>query len=284
MNKITCTHALTKSKGNYPYDYELNLYRGCTHHCQYCYAMYTHAYLNDEGNFFNHIYVKENIIEILHHELHAPNWKHNIIGIGTVCDAYQPIEAQLKLMPQVLQLCIETATPCIISTKSSLILRDRALLEELAEKVPVIVAFSINTIDDTCRQKLEPNASPIHERIEALRAFRHSKVKVGLHTMPIIPYITDSHENLEALLKLAHEVDYFLCGTMYLKGETKKAFMNFIDREYPHLKRTFIELYAKGSLDQKYKQQLYAWLNPQLKTINMNYKQFLTTHEQLSLF
>lgn len=284
MNEIHCRNALTKSKGRFPYDYELNPYRGCAHHCQYCYAMYTHRYLEDDGHFFDHVHVKSNIVEALRSQLTAPSWKHKIIGIGTVCDAYQPIEAEMKLMPEILKLLIETATPCVISTKSALILRDKALLDELAEKVPVIVAFSINTVDEELRKIMEPNATPIQGRIMALRAFRNSKVKTGLHTIPIIPMLTDSRENLEALLQLAHEADYFTCGTMYLRGETRKAFMAFIERQYPHLKRTFMQLYAKGSLDKEYKKQLYSWLRPRMKDINTDYQQFLIMNEQLSLF
>lgn len=284
MDVILCKNALTKSKGRFPYDYELNPYRGCSHHCQYCYAMYTHRYLEDDGHFFEHVHVKSNIVDALRKQLTAPSWKHKIIGIGTVCDAYQPIEAQMKLMPEILKILIETSTPCVISTKSALILRDKKLLDELAEKVPVLVAFSINTIDEELRKKMEPHASPIQARIHALQAFKDSKVKTGFHMIPIIPMLTDSVPNLEALLESAKCADYFTCGTMYLRGETKRYFMDFISHEYPQLKRTFMELYAKGSLDKTYKKQLYAWLKPRMKNINTDYQQFLVTTEQLSLF
>ncbi len=72
MNEIHCRNALTKSKGRFPYDYELNPYRGCAHHCQYCYAMYTHRYLEDDGHFFDHVHVKSNIVEALRSQLTAP--------------------------------------------------------------------------------------------------------------------------------------------------------------------------------------------------------------------
>ena len=52
-----------KKKG-LPYDYDLNIYRGCSHGCVYCYGRKSHKYL-DSDNFEEDIFVKINIAEKL---------------------------------------------------------------------------------------------------------------------------------------------------------------------------------------------------------------------------
>ncbi|MFZ2537550.1 MAG: radical SAM protein, partial [Oscillospiraceae bacterium] len=130
--EITCESALNKLKRQIPYGWDLNIYRGCAHGCKYCYAMYSHKYL-DSGGFFDDIYVKTNIVEQLEKELSAPSWKREIINIGGVTDSYQSAEATYKIMPEILKLLIKYKTPAIISTKSTLVLRDYDLIDELSQ-------------------------------------------------------------------------------------------------------------------------------------------------------
>ena len=123
--------ALNKLKRRIPYSYDLNIYRGCEHGCKYCYAIYSHDYLND-NNFFDKVYYKKNILEHLEKELSSPNWKREIVNIGGVTDSYQSIEEKLEIMPEVLKLMIKYKTPVIISTKSDLILKDIDLIDKLS--------------------------------------------------------------------------------------------------------------------------------------------------------
>lgn len=110
-----------------PYHWDLNIYRGCEHNCEYCFAMYTHQYIEDT-DFFHHIYVKKNIVEQLEKKLSSPSWKKEIINLGGVTDNYQPAEKSFQLMPEILKLMIRYKNPIIISTKSTLILRDLELI------------------------------------------------------------------------------------------------------------------------------------------------------------
>ena len=121
--EITCASACNKLKRKIPYGWDLNIYRGCEHECRYCYAMYSNEYLGS-GDYFEEIYVKTNIAEQLEKELSSPNWKREVVNIGGVTDSYQPAESIYKQMPDILKLMIRYKTPCIISTKSDLILRD----------------------------------------------------------------------------------------------------------------------------------------------------------------
>lgn len=262
IRKMEVQRALTELKRKIPYGWDLNIYRGCQHGCQYCYAMYSHQYIgNDE--FFRDIYVKENILEHLEKELSSENWKREVINIGGVTDSYQPVEAQSQLMPQVLKLLIKYKTPVIISTKSKLILRDYDLIDELSRITYVNVAATITTMDEAVRARIEPGGAKSLERFEVLREFRKTNASTGLHVMPIIPYITDSEENFDKMFAHAAECDvhYVLPGTLYLRGTTRKNFMAFIEKEFGEIEQEFKEIYRTGGADKEYKNSLYEMVN-----------------------
>lgn len=262
IKEIECTTALHKIKRKLPFSYELNIYRGCHHGCIYCYAIYSHDYLND-GNFFDTIYYKKNILENLEKELSSPKWKHEVISIGGVTDSYQPIEAKLKLMPEILKLMIKYKTPIIISTKSSLILRDIDLINELSKITYVNIAFTVTTMDEKVRKVIEPFASPSITRLKVLKKFKETNASVAVHIMPIIPYLTDNYENINEIYKIASEinVDYVLPGTLYLRGKTKPYFLNSIRNYDRKVWMNLLELYQNGRLAKEYKDELYKMIN-----------------------
>ena len=223
--EITCASACNKLKRKIPYGWDLNIYRGCEHECRYCYAMYSNQYLGS-GDYFEDIYVKTNIVQELEKELSAPGWKREVINIGGVTDSYQPAESIYQLMPDILKLMIRYRTPCIISTKSDLILRDYDLIAELAEITYVNVAATITCMDEGIRKKIEPNGAESRKRFQMLKEFSKTNASTGLHFMPIIPYLTDSRENVDELYQMAKEsqVGYVLPGTLYLRGKTRNVF------------------------------------------------------------
>ena len=254
--------ALHQLKRKIPYGWDLNIYRGCEHGCKYCYAIYSHDYLNN-GHYFDTVYYKKNLLETLEQELSSPSWKREIVNIGGVTDSYQPIEEKLQLMPEILKLMIRYKTPIIISTKSDLVLRDIELIKELANITYVNIAFTITTMDEELRKRLEPNTSPSIKRFEALEKLRTTNCSRGLHLMPIIPYVTDSYENLDKIYELAGKtgVDYVLPGTMYLRGKTKPYFLNFLKEYDSALYEKVKQLYQKGGAGTEYKNELYEMIN-----------------------
>lgn len=261
--EISCKSALNRIDSRHlPFHWDLNIYRGCAHHCQYCYALYSHKYMED-NRFFDTIYVKRNVAERLALELAKPSWKREVINIGGITDSYQPIEAKQQLMPDILRLLIQYRTPCTISTKSDLILRDFDLLDRLSHVADVNVAATITTLDEDLRQKLEPGGVPSTRRFEVLKAFEKTKVSAGVHMMPIVPRLTDSTENLNAIYASgkAAGVDYILPGLLYLKSSTRQNFLAFIHREFPQHMDSFLLLYGRGGLDKEYKQSFYKKLH-----------------------
>ena len=232
--EITCASALNNVRGRFPYSWDLNIYRGCEHGCKYCFAMYSHQYLGSE-QYFNDIFIKTNVVERLEKQLSSSSWKGEVINIGGVTDSYQPLETQYKLMPDILRLMIKYKNPCIISTKSDLILRDYDLIEELASLTYVNVAATITCMDEAIRQKIEPLGAPSLRRFEMLKQFSKTDACTALHFMPIIPFLTDTRENIDSLFFHAKDsgVKYVIPGVLNLRGQTRQAFFEFIRVEYP---------------------------------------------------
>lgn len=259
---ICCETALNKLKRRIPYGWDLNAYRGCAHGCRYCYALGSHKYM-DSADFHGDIYYKENIVAQLERELSSPGWQREVVNLGGVTDSYQPCEAQFQLLPDILKLLIRYKTPAIISTKSDLPLRDFDLIDELSRITYINIAASIVTVDEAVRQKLEPGSVSAERRFAMLKEFRKTNASTGLHCMPIIPYLTDGEENLDALFAQAADagVDYVLPGTLYLRGSTKPAFLSFMEHAFPAEYAALLELYPKGSASKEYKESLYVRVN-----------------------
>lgn len=286
---ITCKSALNKVNGNFPYQWDLNIYRGCYHSCQYCYALYSHKFIDEEADFFNNIFIKENIIEILEKKLSSKSWKKEIINIGSVCDSYQPIEAKTMLMRDVLKLMIKYQNPIVISTKSTLILRDIDLIKELASLTFVSVAFSINSTSDNLNRTFEQRAPSYIERFKALKQLKDTNAQVGLHMMPLIPYLSARKEAVESMFKLAKqiEVDYVLVGMMYLRSNTRKHFFSFIKDNVNDYYELLYTYYNNPTIKKAYMKEFYGYLSELTKkySLNVNPKNHkLVENEQLSLF
>jgi DNA repair photolyase len=224
--------------------------------------MGSHQYLGS-NDFFNEIYAKTNIAEVLEKELCSPSWKRETVNIGGVTDSYQPAEARYKLMPDILRLLIKYKTPAIISTKSKLILRDYDLIDELSRLTYINIASTITVMDESVREKIEPGSSKTSERFEILREFRKTNASTGLHLMPIIPYLTDSEQNFDPMFKTAGEckVHYVLAGTLYLRGASRQAFFDFSQKEFPNEHEKLRLLYKAGGADKSYKAELYEKVN-----------------------
>ncbi len=262
ITEMTCESALNKLKRKVPFGWDLNIYRGCSHACSYCYAIYSHQYLNSDG-FYDDIFVKTNIVEHLEKELSSPSWKREVVNIGGVTDSYQKAEETYRFMPHILKLLIKYRTPAIISTKSTLVLRDFDLIDELSRITYINIAATITTMDETVRKKIEPGGAPSAERFAMLKEFRKTNASIGLHVMPIIPYITDSRENFEALCVNAREcgADYLLPGTLYLRGATRNVFFESMRKSFPEEYPKLQAMYKTGAASKEYKDHLYEMVN-----------------------
>ena len=188
-----------------PFELAVNPYRGCEHGCIYCYARPTHAYLDlSPGlDFETRLVAKRNAVEVLERELGARNYRPSPIAVGSVTDAYQPVERELRITRGILELFGRTRHPYTVITKSAGIERDIDLLAEAAAARRAHAALSITTLDPALARILEPRAASPQRRLQAVRRLAEAGVPVTVGIAPVIPFINDG--DIEAIVQAAAE-------------------------------------------------------------------------------
>jgi DNA repair photolyase len=257
IREIQAKSALHFHDNTFATNWDVNIYRGCGHGCTYCFARYSHRYLED-ADFFRDIYVKTNIAGQLDREMSKRGWTHEPVNVGGVTDAYQPAEEQYCLMPDVIRTFIRHRNPLTIVTKSVLPLRDLELIRELAAVAPVSVIISVSILDESIRKKTEPDSAPTAQRLAMLPAFRDIGCRTGVLVMPIIPFLTDSPENLRGIFERARSarVNFVETGTLHLRGSTREPFMKMLRTEFPAVYPDISRLYTGANADESYKSTL----------------------------
>lgn len=217
------------------FEYSLNPYRGCEHGCIYCYARPAHGYLNlSPGlDFETRLFAKPEAAQLLRAELAKPAYRCSPIALGVNTDAYQPIERELKITRQILEVLAECRHPVSIITKSALIERDLDLLVQLAQHGLVQVFISVTTLDAETARKLEPRAASPCRRLRAIRALNEAGVPCGVFVAPVIPFLTDAE--LENVLQAAqtHGARTAAYTLLRLPYELKDLFKDWLVAHYP---------------------------------------------------
>ncbi len=182
-------------------DYALNPYMGCWHACIYCYARLYTRVRDVAENWGEIILVKENIVDVLRREVRRK--KPGVVGIGTVTDAYQPVEAVYGLTRKSIQVLLEHGFHTSIQTKNPLVLRDLDILVE--HRGGVDVGFTITTLNNDIARIIEPRAPPPSARARALEKVAGEGVETWLFYGPIIPGLNDDEETILGLVELAEQ-------------------------------------------------------------------------------
>jgi DNA repair photolyase len=253
IKEITCKTALHYHEHEFASKWDLNIYRGCGHRCIYCFAQYSHKYLDTE-EFFDDIFVKTNIAEALHTDFAKRSWRGNPVNICGVTDAYQPLEKDYVLMPKIIETFIRHKNPMIITTKSTLLRRDMDLLDKLNKVAGVSVQISASIMDESIREKVEPFAPPTRERFTMLKELSERGIHCGVLMMPIIPHLTDDTENLDAIFKCAREsgAKIIIPQLLHLRGNTKNVFFSHLRNFYPQLESKIAPIYRGAYVNQNY--------------------------------
>ena len=227
------------SRNNSPdisFDQSVNPYRGCEHGCVYCFARPSHAYLglSPGMDFESRILVKPDAARLLRKELSAPGYVPKVIAIGTNTDPYQPIERNLKIVRQILEVLAEFRHPVALVTKSALVLRERDILEEMAREGLVKVALSITTLDPSLARSLEPRAASPPRRLAALSGLSAAGIPAAVMFAPVIPGLNDSE--LENILRAAAQAGARSAGYVLLRLplEVKQLFREWLEQHAPH--------------------------------------------------
>jgi DNA repair photolyase len=185
-----------------PFRYTVNVYRGCSHACSYCFARPTHEYLGLGAgeDFERKIVVKVNAVERLRAELAASRWGGGHIAMGTNTDPYQRCEGKYHLTQGVIRVLAEAANPFSILTKSTLVLRDLDLLARAAARTEVRVNLSIGTLDEAVWRLAEPGTPPPRARVEAVRRLNAAGIACGVLVAPVLPGLSDRPEQLHEVV------------------------------------------------------------------------------------
>ncbi|MDR0755822.1 MAG: hypothetical protein LBE99_02840, partial [Puniceicoccales bacterium] len=213
----------------------------------------------ESKDFFDDIWVKTNIAEVLEKDFSQKSCRGACVNVCGVTDGYQPIEQKFQLMPSIIQCFIKHRNPLTITTKSCLVVRDLPLLTQLNKVAYVVLYMSISTTDENLREKLEPYASKIQDRFEALKLFAAAGIDTGVLLMPLIPCINDSFENLENIFREAKScgVKEIVADILHLRGHTRQNFLSHVQKLFPQHTNRIRSLYKGSYADEIYSKALY---------------------------
>lgn len=213
----------------------MNLYRGCTHGCIYCDSR-SHCYQFDHD--FEDVAVKQSAPELLEQALRSKR-KRCMIGTGSMSDPYQPLEEQLRLTRQCLELIDRYEFGATVITKSDLVLRDLDLFQSIHEKAKSVLQISLTIADEELSKVIEPHVCNTTRRYEVLKEFQKAGVPTVVWLTPLLPYLSDTRENLETLLHYCADagvkgVIFFGTGMTLREGD-REYYYSHLDKHFPGL-------------------------------------------------
>jgi DNA repair photolyase len=232
-----------------PFQWMINPYRGCEFACKYCYARYTHEFmeLRDGLDFERKIYVKQHTGWILRQELKKVRPGQSI-AIGTATDPYQPAERKFEITRSILEeLAQHSGLHVGLVTKSNLVLRDLELLKAAAQKNRLTIVLTVTTVKTELARILEPRAPRPDLRLQAVRELSQAGIRAGVNCAPVLPGITDSPADLGNLVRAAAEAraQFVHVQSLFLKPCAAKVFLPFLREKFPELVRAYEKRYAE---------------------------------------
>ena len=244
----------------------INPYRGCEFACRYCFARYTHEFLQPAPiitppigtlnipqqswalAFEREIYLKENAAWLLEQELRTHDPRKEI-AIGTATDPYQPIERRARITRSLLEVFARRQGLRLgIITKSNLITRDIDLLQQIAARNSLVVHITITTTDAALARKLEPRAPRPDLRFVAVQKLRSAGITAGILCCPLLPGINDSLQQLEAVSSRAAAAGACFLGAhpLFLKSCSRPTWLSFVREHFPALTADYNRRYARA--------------------------------------
>lgn len=224
----------------------MNLYRGCSHGCIYCDARSACYQMKHD---FEDIEVKRNAAVILEAQLKRKR-QPCMIGTGAMCDPYIPLEEELRLTRQCLEIIERHGFGLAIQTKSARILNDMDLLTAISKKTKCVVQITLTTYDETLCHIIEPNVSTTAERFAALESFRDAGIPTVVWLSPILPFINDTEENLRGILDYCvrakvHGIICFGFGVTLREGD-REYFYAKLDEHFPGMKQKYVRIFGNA--------------------------------------
>ena len=234
-----------------PFRWTINPYRGCEFGCKYCYARYTHEFmeLRDPLEFEHKIFAKAfDPAQFRREILRLP--VDESIAIGTATDPYQPAESRFHVTRRMLEVLATCAGLRIgITTKSDLAPRDTDLFQEVSRRHYLTIAQTITTLDRDLARLLEPLAPRPDLRMGAVRKLAGAGIRVIVFCAPVLPAINDSRASLEALAREAAAAGAagFGANILFLKPSAQQVFLPFLEERFPALVRRYREHFGRSA-------------------------------------
>src|ERR1700690_1136762 len=246
-----------------PFRWTVNPYRGCEFGCKYCYARYTHEYMELDGaEFETKIYVKQNAGALAERDLSSEKIWGEHIAIGRATDPYQPAEREFGATRAILEKMAEReGLSLAITTKSNQLVRDIDLLQRIAERSSITIHMTVTTLRTRLARMLEPRAPRPDLRLAALTHLREAGINAGVNAMPVLPGLTDREEDLDALGRAARDAgaQWISASALFLMPSSLKEFLPFIDAKFPKLARRYREWYSRDAYaPETYRQEISA--------------------------
>jgi len=249
------------SKRQMPFTWTINPYRGCEFACKYCYARYTHEFMemHDGLDFERKIYVKQQTAWLLRQDLRKVKTGEEI-AIGTATDPYQPAERRFEITRSILQeMAQHRGLQIGIVTKSDLVVRDIDVLLEVAKHNVLFVNLTVTTMNTKLARILEPRAPRPDLRMQALAKLTQAGVAAGVICAPVLPGITDSPASLDKVVRATKDAGgrYIYANPLFLKPCSASVFLPFLEKEFPHLADSYRKRYGDHAFVGKvYRQRL----------------------------
>lgn len=226
------------------FDWVMNLYRGCSHGCIYCDSRSLCYHLDH----FDTIRPKANALQLLEKELTAKR-KKGIISMGAMSDPYNPLEERLRLTRGALELMLRHGFGVSYTTKSALCARDADLLSRIGQHAPVSARITITCAEDDLCRRIEPHVSPSSERFAALRTLADHGIHAGVWLNPVLPFITDTEENILGVVRKAAEAGakFVICFFgMTLRSGNREYYFNALEEEFPGVRAQYLTAFGNA--------------------------------------
>ena len=257
MEYIPARTIVTRPKNHWWFgtDYNMNIYRGCSHGCIYCDSRSLCYQIEN----FDTVRAKQDALRIIRDDL-LKKRRRGVVATGSMSDPYNPFEEELKLSRNALELLNAYRFGVAIATKSALVKRDIAILKDIKVHSPVLIKITITAADDSLSKLVEPEAPLSSERFKAIKALTDAGLYAGVLMMPILPFIEDTEENILSIVRKAKEsgARFVYPGIgMTLRAGNREYYYQKLDERFPGVKEMYIKRFS----------QRYSCVSPKAKKL-----------------
>lgn len=215
--------------------YSMNPYAGCEHGCIYCYARNVHEYWGYSAglDFERKIIIKINAAAVLYKTLMDRKWDPQPIMLSGNTDCYQPAEQKYRLTRSLLEVCNQFNQPVGILTKNSWILKDKDILQEMAQKNLVSAMVSVTSFNEELRRVMEPRTATATQRLKVIEELSNAGIHTGIMMGPMIPGLNE-HE-MQRIMKAGTDAGAKFTAYTFIRlnGSVKFLFRDWLYKNFP---------------------------------------------------